>query len=118
MVPGKLQAPMLGRFARHLQHSCILSWFGARIAAEGKRIAVPEPGNASRRVDTFGECRRHLGKAVPEGLERGRRVAVATLAAQVVGYDAGITRLSAARVPQILQTEIGIESPIRRRNQA
>ena len=41
----------------------------------------------------------------------------AGFAAQIVGDDAGVARLGAARIPEILEAEIGIEGAVRRRGQ-
>ena len=93
---------------------CIVPFWRC-IAAKRERIDAPEPGRDRIGIDAVGHFLRHLGKIGPEGVERGFSVAKSRFGPQIIGDDAGLARLNAARLPQILEAEIGIERAIRRR---
>src|SRR6185437_2235735 len=99
----------------HVKQCGVLSRFGAGIAARRERIYAPEPGRDRIGIDAVGHFLRHLGKIGPEGVERGFSVAKSRFGPQIIGDDAGLARLNAARLPQILEAEIGIERAIRTR---
>ena len=101
-----------------VQQCRVLSNPGAGETAERERIVGPEEGCDRGGIETFGHLRRHLGKVGAEGCERGFLVGEAGFDSEKIGDDAGFAGLIAARVPQILKTEIGIEGAVRRRRQA
>ena len=118
MLAGKLQAAVKSRFRGHLEQRGVLSrlwrWHSCRACRDRRPRTKEVTALGSRLSAIFGDI---FGKVGAEGVERGLRVVQAGFDAQIVGDDAGVARLGAARLPQILEAEIGIEDAVRWRGQ-